>query len=428
MKKKTFVALIVLTVALVLLSFSAAAQDAVVSPGLHVIASENAMIKTGLVHSDIRFSEADFKQALALPKISSITIVSLPPATEGVLKLGNVDVIENQTITRANLSLLRFIPASSLVESSSFTFYNGKNNGAPITCKLYIIPEINYAPTVSLVSENKLNVTTQKGVSYYGRISGNDPENDNLYYQIVAYPKKGVLEMIDPARGTYRYTPNPKFTGRDSFCYVVRDQYGNYSTVAKVTIKVSKPLTDVKYADMKDHWAYNAALVMTAKGIMSGVRVGDDMHFNPDNAVTRGDFIVMVMKARGIPKGGELDSGIFADDDKIPAAIRGYISAAYSSGYITGTETEEGRFLNANEPITRAEAAVIANRFLKAAKPTFVPAFTDSQSIPTWAADAMYALNELGILNETGEGALAPMAALTRAEAALLLDGLLVKK
>lgn len=427
MKKKILITLIAFTMALAQFGFTAAAQDAIVSPALQVIATENAMIKTGLVHSDIRFSEADFKQALALPRISSITIVSLPPATEGVLKLGNVDVIEKQTITRANLSLLRFVPASSMVESSSFTFYSGKNSGTEIPCMLYIIPEINYAPTVSLVSENKLNVMTQKGISYYGRISGNDPENDNLYYLIVSYPKKGVIEMLDPASGTYKYTPNAKYTGRDSFSYVVRDQYGNYSTVAKVNVKVSKSLSNVEYADMKDHWAYNAALVMTSKGIMNGVMTGDNLNFNPDNSVTRGDFIVMVMKSRGIAKGGALDSGIFADDDKIPSAIRGYIAAAYAGGYISGFQTENGLYLNAGEPITRAEAAVIANRFLKAAKPTFLPSFADSQSIPTWAADALYALNEFGVLNETSQGELAPMAALTRAEAALILNALLVK-
>ncbi|NLK38729.1 MAG: cadherin-like domain-containing protein [Clostridiales bacterium] len=427
MKKKTLITLIVFAMAIAQLSFAAVAFDASVSPALNVIATENAMIKTGLLHSDIRFSEADFKQALALPRIRSITIVSLSPATEGTLKLGNVDVIENQTITRANLSLLRFIPASSLVESSSFTFYSGKNSGTEIPCMIYIIPEINYAPTVSLVSENKLNVMTQKGISYYGRISGNDPENDKLYYQIVAYPKKGVIEMLDPARGTYKYTPNSKYTGRDSFAYVVRDQYGNFSTVAKVNIKVSKPLAKVEYADMKDHWAYNAALVMTSKGIMSGIQVGDTFNFNPDNTVTRGDFIVMVMKSRGIPKGGELDSGIFVDDDKIPSAIRGYIAAAYAGGYISGSQAEDGLYLNANEPVTRAEAAVIANKFLKATKPAFLPVFSDSKSIPTWAADALYALNEFGVINETSSGELAPSAALTRADAALILSALVEK-
>lgn len=424
MKKKTLIALVVLALALTQFGFTIMAYDSV-SPALDVIATDNTMIKTGLSHSDIYFSEADFKQALGISKISSITITSLPPSTEGVLKLGTVDVVKDQIISRANLSLLRFIPASSLIESSSFGFYNGKSSGTEISCIVYIIPEINYAPTISLVSENRLNVRTQKNISYYGSVAGNDPENDSLYYQIVAYPKKGTLEMIDTAHGTYKYSPKEKYTGRDSFSYVVRDKYGNYSTVATVNIKVSKPVTDVEYVDMKDHWAYNAALVMTSKGVMSGTKVADEVFFKPDTAVTRGDYLVMLMKTMGIPKANTLDTSIFADDSSIPTSIRGYVAAAYEAGYIKGVQTDNGLCFNTNDPITRAEAAVMTNKFLKAAKPTVLPVFSDSSAIPAWAADALYALNNLGVFNGTEKGSMSPNASVTRADAALILCALL---
>ncbi len=422
MNKKIFAFTLAVILTLCVLPIGSIA--ATVSTAVDVLADDAKMIKSGIVGSDVKFSAADFKQALGIRKFSSVTITSLPDETEGVLKYANVRVSAGQTISAKNVYLLKFVPASELVSESSFTFkcddYVG---GADVVCELKLLEKINYEPTISENAELMLTASTQKNVSLYGRVSATDPEGDALTYFIVTYPKNGTVSFSDRSYGDFKYTPALNYTGKDKFTYVVRDSYGNYSGVATVSITVSPRDTDIVYSDMHDNSAYNAALTLAGENIMLGQISGDGMYFYPDKTVSRGEFLVMVMKAAGITP--VYSESSFDDNDSIPASIRPYVATAQNYRYINGKLSEAGLTFDADSPITRAEAAVMVNNILNLSEPSSVTVFADTEEIPSWAKSSVGALYSLGIIERTENGAIDAQSDLTRGQAAQMVYAVL---
>ena len=208
--------------------------------------------------------------------------------------------------------------------------------------------------------------------------------------------------------------------GSDSFSYVARDKYGNYSASATVDLKVTVSGTSVTYADMMNSPAYNAALRLTEAGVMSGRQVGNRYYFDPEQNVSRVEFLVMAMNAVGITGVPDCDKTVFADDSDIPSTMKGYVAAAYELGYISGS-LEGGKlcFLP-HEEITRAQAAVILGKIVGVSAAPVTPTFADHSEIPVWAKDAIYSLNAVGIMT-TEQGHIAPTVQLNRAQTAQML-------
>lgn len=419
---KIFVRTAALCLTALMLSLSALPAFAAepLSPALTLLSAEASMAKAGLTSDEIRFSADDFARALNRSSVKSITVTTLPPTVEGKLKLGTVDVYAGQIITRSSLNLLRFVPAADAVTESSFTF-SAENSGYATTCSLYLLPALNFAPTVELADDNALSVSTHRAISCFGSLPAYDPEGDPLTYTIVSAPKKGSVILTDAASGDYRYTPAEGKSGRDSFRYVVRDKYGNYSAAATVSITITRPKTAMVFADMDGHWAHNAALTMAEEGLMQGRQIGSSICFSPDEAVSRGEFLVMAMHAAGIADVPAAQTTGFADDDAIPTAMKGYVAAAVKMGYVRGRASEGVSLFCPDDPITRAEAAVMLGNILDAAVPTVKPVFRDAASVPEWAYDALSALNALGVMSGTGSGVIAANVTLNRAQAAQIL-------
>lgn len=410
--------------ALAAIPASATPEAALVTPALAHLAEQADMAKAGLVDGEIAFTDADFARALNRARVGAITVTALPPAADGKLKLGNADVYAGQTVARAALDHLRFVPASRAVSSSQFTFMPD-GAGYTIDCALYLLPTLNFAPTTATAAEQALTVSTHRSIACHGTLPGYDPEGDAMRYEIVDAPKKGSITLTDPAHGDYRYTPIAGKTGRDSFTYVIRDRYGNYSAAERVEIEIVRPQTAVVFADMDDHWAHNAALSAVEAGLMQPKRVGETYCFSPDEAVSRGEFLVMAMQARGIESLPAAATTGFADDASIPSAMKGYIAAARELGYIRGRETVNGTVFAPDETITRAEAAVMLGNLLDAAVPVVKPAWNDADAIPTWAEDALAAMSAIGVMKGSGSGTINATATLDRAQAATILCAIL---
>lgn len=414
LKKSTLVLLVLLTLAVAI-----PVGAAHLSYGTDCIAADCGMIKSGLSGEDIRFSAADFKQALGISQLKSITVLSLPASETGTLKLSGARVSDGQTLRAAELANLTFTPATPLVTEASFRFSAG--GLTELTCTLRIIEELNAAPSVAEVTDARLSVETQKNLALFGSLSAYDPEGDELTYLIVSYPERGSVLMTDASTGDFRYTPKKGFTGKDSFSYVVRDCYGNYSKVATVSVTVSRRAADYTYEDMVGKSAYGAALKMEAAGIMQSTIIGDGRYFDPDGTVSRADFVVMAMKAAGITPRTGLTDTLFDDNSEIPEALRGYIATAQKLGFIIGDFTENRLVFGGDKTITRAEAAVIVARIIDPDSAATHTVFADGSTIPVWAKTAVYTLYDLGILSRTGANTISPTGSLTRAQTAELL-------
>ncbi len=397
------------------------AKNESLSPGMEILASRLSMVKTGLSGQEIAFSEDDFEALLgSVP--DSIVIKELPALSDGVLKLGALDVTVNQIIAKGNLGRLRFIPAADGEAKATFRFQpSGVQYDSAITCTMYVLTEENLAPTAE-----DMNLKTYRDIAAFSSFRASDPENDVLTFSIIKEPKKGVVTMTDASKGTFTYQPYSGKTGKDTFTYMITDQYGNRSEPCTVNVNIEKQSTGVSYQDLSGHWACNAAVRMAEENIMIGEKYGDMMLFYPDKEVTRGEFLMLAMNAAGYETDllSAVDTG-FADDEDIPTHMKSYVSTACHMGIIHGTQTEEGLCFLPNETITRAEAAVMINSMLKADQPDVKPVFADMDSIPTWSMNAIYALNAIGIIGGTEGSSLNAGDVLDRAQAAQLLSGMM---
>lgn len=416
MLKKKFVFLAIGIFVLLVTVLPASAS--VLSPGLNLLSDQCDMIKAGIVYTDISFSQSDFSNSLGyLP--DSITVTSLPSSSMGTLYFGGKPVAVNQEISAVNLGLLRFVPQSNCTEAS-FRFKG--DNDYSHNCTLRFTEKVNTSPTTAVPTSAvaSSSLWTQQDISTYGTLSGSDPEGDSLQFEIVSYPTKGLLTLTNTAVGDFIYTPYMEADGVDVFSYRVRDDYGNYSEAQEVSVTIDRAACEIEFADMEDHWALNAAVVMVAENAMPVYSENGKIYFSPEENMTRADFLVTVMKALGA---GEIApcQTVFNDHDDIPAEATGYVDRAYTLGIIRGSQDTFGVSFRPKDTITRAEAAVILNAIIGAEIPEIQPVFADHSAIPVWAGPSLYALNDLGILRGTGSGNISPDATLNRAQTAQIL-------
>ena len=397
----------ILTVVIVFGAVSVSAA-AFLGPGAQVVAANIKMVKSGLAGHKMSFTDGDFKSALCVSDFNSVTITKIPSSLEGTLLLGGRRVSEGREIQRKNIGGLVFVPASKSVKECSFKFKI--DGGAEIECFLKFVDKVNYAPT----ADELPFIKTQKDITVYSNLSANDPEKDALEYIIVTYPKSGRVCLLDGDR--FCYTPREGYTGEDKFTYVVRDEYGNFSLPVSVNIEVTNRMCSTVYADMEERAEYNAAVAMTAMGIMGGTIIGDDVYFMPDKEVTRAEFVALAMKSAGIRADSTVSSSYFDDDSDIPKSLVPYIATAQRIGLVNG-DFKDGKLIFApNEIITKYEAAKILATILGADGDGEESVFATDEEIPTWARSGVWAMCSLGIFDaEEAENASAPV---TRASAA----------
>lgn len=408
--KKISIALVLLCTILVGLAGSVTAF-ADFGSGAAAVANGVSVVRTGLRGQKIVFSDADIKAALVLTDFKSVTITKIPPSTEGTLLLGGKRVGEGRVIKRKDVPSLVFVPASSEVSESRFSFtLDGFAGGAEIECVLKFIDKVNYAPE----AEDAAVVTTQEDISVFGTLGARDPEGDDIEYIVVNYPKKGSLSLTG---ARFCYTPKDNYTGSDKFTYVARDEYGNYSEPVTVKLKVTDRMCETVYADMSEREEYNAAVAMTAMNIMGGHILGDDVYFMPDEKVTRAEFVAMAMKAVGVKADSTLYSTFFDDDSQIPEGLRGYVSTAQRIGIIEG-DFKDGKLLfRPNEEITHYEAAKMLASLVNAENEGEESVFASDDNVPVWARSSIAAMCALGVF----DGSEDMTASLTRADTAKIL-------
>lgn len=115
------------------------------------------------------------------------------------------------------------------VDSFTFVANDGTadSNEATVTVT---VTNVNDAPT----ADDK-NVETDEDTAVGVTLTGSDPDNDPLTFTVQTGPANGSLSGTAP---NLTYTPDPEFSGPDSFTYVVNDGTVN-SPIATVSITVS---------------------------------------------------------------------------------------------------------------------------------------------------------------------------------------------
>lgn len=394
-----------------------------ISYGLRVLAAREELVFTGLLGNELGFTEQDFCRAMNLSEVEYVTIRELPSPREGTLFVGAMGAGKGQVLSGESLRLLSFAAAEESRPTSATMSVSVNGSDYAVTCRLCLLDRLNYTPTVALAPAITLRVETYKGVPVTGALSAYDPEGDELTYEIVDYAVHGGVKLLDRHTGAYTYTPDPTYTGQDSFSYVVRDSYGNYSTSAVVTLQISPSPTSVVYADLEGEKDAAAILSVSVAGLMNGTRVGEKSFFKPSEPISRLEFLVTAMQAAGITSDrvAGLGDPPLEDAAAIPTALRPYVTYALQKGYVKGRSVQGETLLKPHDPISRGEAAVLLSNVIGYAVEDTVTAFADAATLPDWSEAALTSLRALGILKALDGNAHAGTT-MTRGDTAAWLD------
>ena len=208
------------------------------------------------------------------------------------------------------------------------------------------------------VAENQ-ELQTYRGVSVGGCLRAYDAEGDDITFELVTEPMKGTVDLSTD--GYFVYTPEEGRRGRDYFGFRAVDSEGNASQEGTVIIQLVKQKTKLTYSDMSGSGDEYAAVMLTENGVFTGASLGADSVFDPDVAVTRGEFLVMCMNAADCDILSGVRSTGFADDSDIDGWLKPYVATALMNGYIRGAESEDGPVFRPNEPVSLQDACVMLN-------------------------------------------------------------------
>lgn len=181
----------------------------------------------------------------------------------------------------------------------------------------------------------------------------------------------------------------------------------------------------INFKDVEnDKWYSKAVNFISARGITTGT---GDGNFSPNDKLTRGQFITMLMRSYGItPDTNPVDN--FADAGY--TYYTNYLSSAKALGISQGVGN------NRYEPereITRQEMFVLIYNALKVidsipegSSEITMADFTDTEQIELWAKEAITVMVEKGTITGSS-GELNPTKMTTRAEMAQVMFNLLSK-
>ena len=170
-------------------------------------------------------------------------------------------------------------------------------------------------------------------------------------------------------------------------------------------------------------WAAEAIEYLANQKVIQGVRADA---FEPDRAVTREEFVKILVGAFDVSWSGQVTD--FADVDA-SAWYAPYVFAAAEKGIVQGIDA---RYFGIGAEISRQDMAVMLYRTLQILekelqKTVTVQSFADEAQIAEYAKEAVDALCGYGVMNGVSETEFAPEEHATRAMAAKVIYLLMVK-
>lgn len=196
---------------------------------------------------------------------------------------------------------------------------------------------------------------------------------------------------------------------------------GKWTTKVSHFSKYAVLTYDKSFADVNaSYWAHDVIKRMAAKQIVLGV---SETAFAPRQKVSRAEFTSLITRALGIT--GK-NSPAFKDVESTEWYASS-IAAAYEAGIVTGRSTDT---FAPEDTISRQEmAAMIYKAYLfhtgQKAPDSRQSNFKDAGTISSWAADAVGALQELGLVDGRGNQLFMPHETVNRAESAQIISRLL---
>lgn len=232
-------------------------------------------------------------------------------------------------------------------------------------------------------------------------------------------------------RGNYREVMQNQ-SGLAYDIYVLPNRfYGTplYGSASIDTVNAFEQLTTKDTSIISPHWAEEDISKLFAMDILEG----EPRFFMPDQAITRGQFASLLVKAIKLPvedppapKGKKITHNIVFPDVMDDRPDYPYIMALYNAGLTVGRGS--GLFYP-DEPIEFEEAMVLLVRALGLTnlgiEPSVMTLYADDAEISDWAKKEIYAGTRIGLIFPDLEGKINPHAYLTKAAGAALINHLI---
>ncbi len=364
------------------------------------------------VEPDVQFcfSSDDF---LSENQQQGVFLTAVPHPSVAKVWYGGRLLRAGDALPREALDQLTLESCSTTRQTAAIDYHVISEDGSSAAecLNLSILPKKNEPPEAE-----DAEFETYKNLPIEGTLEACDPENGPLTYQVVREPKRGTVEIRED--GTFTYTPDENKVGKDKFIYTVTDDAGQVSEPEEVEIEILKPTDKRTYADMTGDEDAFSAMWMKEQGLFTGTNVGENLCFEPDASVSRGQFLVMAMKLVGAEACETGMTSGFSDEAATPLWMQPYIVSALSNGMISGTPEEGGMTFRPTAELTHAESAVMMQNILQLpGRDIQAVSSLEEQTLPVWAQEAAAALNHAGVELDmtTGEEIL------TRRDAAKML-------
>lgn len=274
------------------------------------------------------------------------------------------------------------------------------------------------------------------GAGGWNYLISNEPIDTNwkkvlITYTCTGYNSKGgevggdgVLEFRigDGQTKLVHYLDNVEITQRPSDDDFIEEVATPEPTEPPVQL-TDNGVSEVSFADMKDHWAEQVITVLASDGVVDGT---SNDTYTPDGLITRAEFTKLIVLLF------RLDNSQCRDtytDVKAGRWYSDYIQTAHDIGLISPSLTVGGKFLP-EEPITRQDAAVLLYRAaqIKEVKSSGkASGYTDIDSADLYAVDAINECSAMGLISGFDDGTFAPKENLSRAQAGVMLLNMLNK-
>jgi gliding motility-associated-like protein len=191
--------------------------------------------------NDVPIANADFattpeETPVSIPVLANDSDVdnSLDPASLLVI----TSPLNGQAVVQPATGMIEYVPQENFTGVDSFTYTVSDAQGAislPVLVTITVAP-VNDVP-VAVNDEASTNENTPVDID----IISNDIDVDNDVTPgsivITTNPVHGTV-VLNPVTGSVTYTPDPDFTGNDSFTYTLQDPSGSTSPPATVTVNI----------------------------------------------------------------------------------------------------------------------------------------------------------------------------------------------
>ena len=325
------------------------------------------------------FNPADFSDS---ENFAGICITGLPE--QGAIMLGSRIIRPGDILTAEQTSRLTYNPVPSEEDQTAQLTYLPifRNRVEAVsTMAISVFGKKDQAP----VAEDSA-METYKNLPNEGLLKVSDPEGQALTFTITRQPKRGTVTIRED--GSFLYEPQKNKVGTDSFTYTAADPAGNVSREATVTITIIKPTDATQYTDTAGSSCRFAAEWMKNTGIFTAESIGGNGCFQPGKAVSRGEFVTMLVGALNL----ELDQEVTATgfSDECAPWLKPYLAAAMRSGLMTGWIEED--VFHPDAIITGREAAAMIQNALDLTEPMVL---SEGNLTRGEAAEAIYQVSRL---------------------------------